>query len=50
MKPNRNALTLTVGRRENDHFQKPLSNGTPVHKLLTYLVDHSPFPRNAGFY
>ena len=27
-------LTLTVGRRENTHFQKPLSNGTPVPKLL----------------
>ena len=34
MKPNGNALTLTVGRRENTHFQKPLSNGTPVPKLL----------------
>ena len=34
MKPNGNALTLTVGRRENAHFQKPLSNGTPVPKLL----------------
>ena len=26
--------TLTVGRRENTHFQNPLSNGTPVPKLL----------------
>ena len=34
MKPNGNTLTLTVGRRENTHFQKPLSNGTPVPKLL----------------
>ena len=34
MKPNGNALTLTVCRRENAHFQKPLSNGTPVPKLL----------------
>ena len=34
MKPNGNALTLTVCRRENTHFQKPLSNGTPVPKLL----------------
>ena len=34
MKPNGNALTLTAGRRENTHFQKPLSNGTLVPKLL----------------
>jgi hypothetical protein len=34
MKPNGNALMLTVCRRENTHFQKPLSNGTPVPKLL----------------
>ena len=43
MKPNGNALTLTVGRRENTHFQKPLSNGTPVPKLLykhIWLITH----------
>ena len=45
MKPNGNALTLTVGRRENTHFQKPLSNGTPVPvpKLLIlniWLIIH----------
>ena len=34
MKPNGSALTLTVCRREKTHFQKPLSNGTPVPKLL----------------
>ena len=34
MKPNGNALTLTVGRRENTYFQEPLSNGTPVPQLL----------------
>ena len=34
MKPNGNALTLTVCRLENTHFQKHLSNGTPVPKLL----------------
>ena len=43
MKPSGNALTLTVGRRENTHFQKPLSNGTPVlvPKLLNiWLITH----------
>ena len=43
MKPNGNTLTLTVGRRENTHFQKPLSNGTPVPKLLykhIWLITH----------
>ena len=34
MKPTGNVLTSTVCRRENAHFQKPLSNGTPVPKLL----------------
>ena len=34
MKTNGQALTLTFGRCENTHFQKPLSNGTPVPKLL----------------
>ena len=34
MKPNENALTLTVCRLENTHFRKHLSNGTPVPKLL----------------
>ena len=33
-----NALTLTVCRRENTQFQKPLSNGTPVPKLLNLII------------
>ena len=34
MKPNGNASTLSVCRHKNIHFQKALSNGTLVPKLL----------------
>ena len=34
MKPNGNASTLSVCRQKNIHFQKALSDGTLVHKLL----------------
>ena len=39
-------LTLTVSRRKNIQFQKPLSNRTPVPKLLNiWLIVHVPTER-----